>query len=383
MSLPTPPSSSVKITDHHNKTHEIDPATCKYHGRALKPEYLDQDPDRLGSRWIAERLVSGRDLELWETKDGIWFALDRADPEGEVINLDQLRDLRPMPVARRAPSSPASITMETRNYRALRSTRWTPSGVCTLVGPNGAGKTTLLTLLEFLRNAYLRSAQSAIDHIGGAYGLRSWGVADQEPVLVAVTVGNLRWELRLTSQGPTLSDRLGERVTIADEVVLSRAASSQRLVYRGKERGLADHEERLAVRVIFDAEHPEELQPLVRVLTDTRVYRSYNLWGLQTNGSRQSGDLYLHPAGQNAFTVLRNWRDRRDLKPQYEFVITHLRSAFPEVFGDLQFDVAGLTVTVDLIDPKWDQACPLALAPDGWITGLLHLTAVAGPRKVH
>ena len=69
--------------------------------------------------------------------------------------------------------------------------------------------------------------------------------------------------------------------------------------------------------------------------------------------------------------------DRRDLKPQYEFVVTRLRSAFPEVFWDLDFDVAGLTVTVDLIDANSNK-CPLALAPDGWITGLLHLTAVAG-----
>src|SRR6266542_1881882 len=41
-----------------------------------------------------------------------------------------------------------SITLETRNFRALRLTNWTPSGVCVVVGPNGAGKTTLLTLID-------------------------------------------------------------------------------------------------------------------------------------------------------------------------------------------------------------------------------------------
>ena len=144
---------------------------------------------------------------------------------------------------------PLGITLETRNFRALRRTCWTPSGVCVVVGPNGAGKTTLLTLLEFLRNAYLRSAPSAIDHIGGVYGLRSWGVPDEEPVLVALTVGELRWELQLTAQGPTLSERLGERVTRGDEVVLSRAALSNRLVFHGDERPIADREERLGVRI--------------------------------------------------------------------------------------------------------------------------------------
>src|SRR5258708_7692058 len=125
---------------------------------------------------------------------------------------DQLRELRSTPLMTTPGSPPSAMTVETRNFRALRFTNWTPSGVCVLVGPNGSGKTTLLTLVEFLRNAYLRSAPSAIDHIGGVYGLRSWGVPEEEPVFVAVTVGDLRWELQLTAQGPTLSERLGEIV---------------------------------------------------------------------------------------------------------------------------------------------------------------------------
>jgi hypothetical protein len=94
--------------------------------------------------------MAGRNLELWQTRDGIWLVVDRADPEGVVINGDQLRDLRPMPVTTRTPAPPLAITLETRNFRALRRTNWTSSGVCVVVGPNGAGKTTLLTLLSWL-----------------------------------------------------------------------------------------------------------------------------------------------------------------------------------------------------------------------------------------
>jgi predicted ATPase len=279
-------------------------------------------------------------------------------------------------------SHPSSaMTLETRNYRALRRTCWTPSGVCVVVGPNGAGKTTLLTLLEFLRNAYLRGAPGAIDQIGGVYGLRSWAAPGGEPVLVALTVGDLRWELHLTAQGPTLSHRLGEQVSSGGEVILSRAPLADRLVFRGVERPIPDHDQRLGIRIVADADSPGELAPLIRALTGTRVYRNYNLWGLQTNGSRQGGDFYLHPSGQNAFAVLRNWRDRRDLRPQYEFVVTRLKSAFPQVFEDLEFQAAGLTVTVGLVDPTWHETFPAALAPDGWITGLLHLMAVAGAQE--
>jgi predicted ATPase len=250
-----------------------------------------------------------------------------------------------------------------------------------VVGPNGAGKTTLLTLLEFLRNIYLRGAPSAIDLIGGVYGLRSWGTPEDEPVVVALTVGDLRWELQLSVQGPSLSHRLQEHVTLGDEVILSRAALSDRLVFRGKERVLADHEQRPALRIVADADNPAELAPLVQALNGIRVYRNYNLFGLQTDGSRHSGDLYLHPTGRNAFTVLRNWRDRRDLIPQYDFVISRLRAAFPQVFEDLEFYVAGVTVTIALVDPKWHQAFPATLAPDGWLTGFLHLMAVAGAQE--
>jgi predicted ATPase len=281
-----------------------------------------------------------------------------------------------------ASSQPSmALTSETRNYRALRRSTWTPSGVCVVVGPNGAGKTTLLTLLEFLRNIYLRGAPSAIDQIGGVYGLRSWGTPDDEPVVVALTVGDLRWELQLSVQGPSLSHRLQEQVRLGDEVILSRAALSDQLVFRGAERLLADHEQRPAVRIVADAENPAELAPLIRALNGIRVYRNYNLWGLQTNGSRHSGDLYLHPSGQNAFTVLRNWRDRRDLKPQYDFVVSRLRSAFPQVFEDLEFHVAGVTVTIALIEPKWHETFPPTLGPDGWLMGFLHLMAVAGAQE--
>ncbi len=275
----------------------------------------------------------------------------------------------------------SAVTLETRNYRALRRTCWTPSGVCVVVGPNGAGKTTLLTLLEFLRNAYLYGAPSAIDRIGGVYGLRSWGAADDEPVLVALTAGDLRWELHLTAQGPTLSHRLAEQVTLGGDVILSRAPLADRLVFRGTERPIPADDQRLGLRIAADADNPDELAPLIRRLTGIRVYRSYNLWGLQANGSRPSGDVFLHPSGQNAFTVLRNWRDRRDLKPQYDFVVARLRSAFPQVFEELEFYAAGLTVTAGLVNPTWHQTIPLALAPDGWTTGLLHLTAVAGAQE--
>jgi predicted ATPase len=377
MSQPNPRTDFVTVLDHHNQTLPVDLTTCTYFGRAVAPSYVEQDPSRLGSDWIVQHLAAGRNLELWRTGNGTWLVIDSVDPKGVVVNLDQLRDLRPTPVDSKS-SETLAVAVEARNFRALWRSDWRPSGVCILVGPNGAGKTTLLLLLEFLRSAYFRGTSSAIDYIGGVYSLRSWQAMEREPVTVALTVGDLRWELQLNARGPTLADRPGERVTRGNEIILARAPSSDTFKYHGHEAPLADGDERLGLRIVADLDPSNELAPLIRMVTSTRVYRSYNILAIQQNGSRQSGEMYLHPTGQNAFTVLRNWRDRREARARYEFVITNLRLAFPEVFGDLDFHVAGLTVTVDLFDPKWNRPFPLVLAPDGWITALLHLMAVAG-----
>jgi hypothetical protein len=85
-------------------------------------------------------------------------------------------------------------------------------------------------------------------------------------------------------------------------VILSRTPLGNQLLFHGVERPITDHDERLGIRIIADADEPEGLAPLIQAMTGVRVYRNYNLWGLQTNGSRQGGDLYLHPSGHNAFT---------------------------------------------------------------------------------
>ena len=121
------------------------------------------------------------------------------------------------------------------------------------------------------RNAYLRGAPSAIDHVGGVYGLRSWGAPDDEPVLVALTAGDLRWELLLTAQGPTLSHRLGEQVTLGENVILSRAPLADRLIFRGIERPIPEHDQRPALRIVADADNPDELAPLIRADRHSRL----------------------------------------------------------------------------------------------------------------
>ena len=285
----------VSVGDHYGKRHELDLGQCPYYGIVRKPSYLAETPKRLGSDWIVQRLLNGQQLALHRIgHEGTWFVVDMEDMQGEVINTDQLRDLQPEAISLAAAedSSSFQIKVETTNYRALRQAQWNPTGVCALVGPNGSGKTTLLTLLDFFRNAFLRNAPVAMDQMGGAYGLRSWNSNAEVPVSVALSVGGQRWQLELTTQGSTLTSKLGESVTDAGEIVLSRPPWGQQFSYRGKDIPIEANDDRMAIRIVAESSVGDEFHRFADMVKKIRVYRSYNIWSLQTNGSRQGGDLY-------------------------------------------------------------------------------------------
>ncbi|MGH7170703.1 MAG: AAA family ATPase, partial [Gemmataceae bacterium] len=201
----------------------------------------------------------------------------------------------------------------------------------------------------------------------------------------AITVNRrLYWELQLPIRGASVDPRPGERVLRAEDnlydpkQLVHRALFSNIVSSDFYSGSLVGDDERLALRVVYDATQAPELKPLVSAIESFRFYRSYNLFGLRRNGSLHNSDVYVNSSGENTFAVLRNWRDRRELQPKYDFVLRGLRSAFPEFFDDIEFVGAGQTISVNLFAPKSDQSVPLYFAPNGWLTGLLHLCAVAG-----
>ena len=279
-----------------------------------------------------------------------------------------------------------SVKIRVRNYRALRHVDWNPPpGVSVLVGPNGSGKTTLLTVLAMLRNAYLRGIPAAIDSQGGAWELRHWEAEPEEPISVALEVDDLSWELELSVRGPSVDERAGERLTHGEEVILRREPFSDHIVYRGEDwprpSGNGDRDDsRVALRRIYEDRLDAGLDPLITALTGSRVYLLYDLRKLISYGSQYGTDLYLHPSGENVFTVLRNWTGRRDCRHRYEFVLESLRDAFPDICEDIEFEAAGQTVTANVIPPGPERRIPIRFAPNGWLTALLHLCAVAGAK---
>ena len=111
-----------------------------------------------------------------------------------------------------------TITLEALNYRGLRHLSWSPSGVCTLVGPNGSGKTTALALFQFFQDAYRKGLSAAIENQGGPWQIRNIRAGSEEPVKLALSAGDLRWELHLGIRGSSIDPRPGERVTRGAEI---------------------------------------------------------------------------------------------------------------------------------------------------------------------
>ena len=62
-------------------------------------------------------------------------------------------------------------------------------------------------------------------------------------------------------------------------------------------------------------------------------------------------------------------------------MIEGLREGFPDLFVDLDFDVAGQIVTARIQAPWFDEMMPVHLAPEGWFMALLHLAAVASAER--
>jgi predicted ATPase len=122
------------------------------------------------------------------------------------------------------------------------------------------------------------------------------------------------------------------------------------------------------------------MNQLISTVTGFIVYGGYTVQPLRQVGSQPSADLQLSPNALNAFTVLRNWRDKRDYRPAHDFVVEQVGNAFPGIADELEFDAAGTITSLKLVNSRWRDSIPVALAPHGWLAGLLHLMAVAGAR---
>ncbi|MBS0203667.1 MAG: ATP-binding protein [Planctomycetes bacterium] len=261
-----------------------------------------------------------------------------------------------------------------RDYRGLAGyVDFKPDGVCVLVGANGSGKSTLLSALEFLKNLFQRTTQSAVALDGGHWGLVNFKATDKP--LLLVNLADQQWDLEL-SPDSFGSYSLYEHIRNGSEELLDLAVSNvSRMSYHGTEltRG-----EGSFFKLAWDLHQDTAIADLVNFIQNIRTYRHYRLSQLRDHGSRADSGLRLTREGENLFTVLRNWRDQRAFRPSYDFVIESLRAAFPDFFEDFEFYGDAQTVRTKVYLKGIPEAMPVSLIPDGLLVAMLHLAAIGG-----
>jgi predicted ATPase len=269
-----------------------------------------------------------------------------------------------------AVSAPTDVTVfEVHGFRCLRRAHWAPRGVSALVGANGSGKTTLLSLPAMCAGFVKRGVTATAGRFGGAYGIRAWG--QDEPTEIRVSMGSVVWQMALHEHEAGLK--------VQDRVVIDEASVEPSSMFHRGGTALAGAIDTHMGRLL--AEGDERLRPADEAIAALLAYRHYqnpHIWALRTQGSQQGSDVVLHPTGQNAFDVLRNWSaGQRADRQRHAFVVETMREAFPGQFEDLEFQVAGTTVTVRFFGPGSDRPVAAFLAPQGMLAGLLHAAAVA------
>ena len=271
------------------------------------------------------------------------------------------------------------FSLKVRNYRGLREIDWRPDGVCALVGANGSGKTTLLDVPALLRDALERGLARALEEHGGAANARNSYADEGEPYDFQVGADAIYWHMAPVETASGF--RPEEHVTQEMVTIVAREAGADLALVMGDSVPARDV---LAFRIAVDElARNQSSNPLVdgvialgSLLSRYRLYAHYDLRALRRSGSADSTERRLAQDGSNVFSVLRNWRDKKEDRHRYSFVLDGLRDLFRDFFEDLDFSKAAQVIGAELRLPG-EKTISASLAPDGWFAALLHLTAVA------
>jgi predicted ATPase len=263
-----------------------------------------------------------------------------------------------------------SFRLQVRNYRGLRAVDWSPEGVCALVGANGSGKTTLLDVPALLRDALERGLARALEDHGGVANARNLYATNGEPYSFRVVLDDIDW--RLAPLLTHLGFRSEEQLVVGGSTVIARAPGAEVATLNGHIDWPAGDRLALNATVALSA-HSARLPEL---LSRYRLYGWYDVTAIRRSGSPDSSERRLDRRGTNVFSVLRNWRDRREDRMRQQFVLEGLREIFADFFEDLDFEKAAQVVGA-AVRLKHDRVHSASLAPDGWFAALLHLAAVA------
>ena len=274
------------------------------------------------------------------------------------------------------------VRIEVENFRVLEKVEWDlPKGVCPLVGPNGSGKTTLLRGFRFLRDTLASGVEAAIEGHGGPDDFVRIDAGTDAMVRFVLKLDRLSWQLQVHVDRRRRRLASGETVIVDGQQVLSRNLGEESFSFDGKKFNGTT-----GLRVVAQERFPSDdsrkgpFAPPVSFLNGYRLYEPIAFEQLRA-GSKLSPWRELLESGQNLFSVMRNWNDRRESRGKLDFIKATLAEAFPDIFEDMDFDFEKDMVSSRLHLPGGARPLPMSAAPTGLLNLLYLLCAIVSTER--
>ena len=279
-----------------------------------------------------------------------------------------------------------------RNYRALADVQLELRPINVVFGPNGAGKSTLLdSVYFFFRDCAIRGVEVASSERDHGIGILSDGALDDERISVELSNDDVSYALSFSISAGRLDPFPGERLVSASRTLTlidrkpgsDEAALYHAQVEQGPRISLREPEKPSLNLFLNFNDRDEEAAALDRLLHFVRLYnsRSFHIRPLKRRGSESSHQTRLWDFGNNAWSVLRNLQDKRNVDERYDTIMGHMAEAFP-MFDGIVLEQTGPTSVYASFQEKGRRDGIYASGvSDGYVQLLLLLIALFSEGK--
>ena len=275
-----------------------------------------------------------------------------------------------------------------RNYRALAEVDVEVGPINVLFGPNGAGKSTLLDTVYFFRDCAIRGVEVASSQRDHGIGMLWDGAGKGEPMQVELAAGGVAYGLSFSLTAGRIDPLPGERLMSSSRShpLIERAPGSTKASLYNKAVRQAPaielrEPEKISLGLFLDFNGRYEVAAaahLDRLLHFVRFYhsRSFHLWTLKRSGSESSYQTRLWDTGKNAWSVLRNVQDKRNVDARYNTIMDYMAEAFPAFDGIVLEQTGPSSVYASFQEKGLSEPIFASGISDGVIQMLLLLVAL-------
>ena len=273
-----------------------------------------------------------------------------------------------------------------RNYRALADIDLDVGPINVVFGPNGAGKSTLLDTLYFFRDCAIRGVEVASSERSHGIGILWDGADDDAGISIELATDSVAYGLTLSLSAGRLEAFAGERLQSSSrtQILIDRSPGSANVsLYHTDIQQTVPvtlrEPQKLSLGLFLDFNRgDEEAGYLDQLLHFIRLYhsRSFFLYRLKRQGSVSSHETRLWDLGNNAWSVLRNLHDKRNIDDRYDTIMQYMAEAFPIFDGIVLEQTGPASVYAGFLEKGRRSEILASGVSDGFLQLLILLTAL-------